>query len=80
MMARFGIEARQALVVRHPLLTGFAWSALTLLLLALIESALAGRAVDALWLSIHLPIFAAAAPLWGYATRWAILKRQHNAR
>jgi hypothetical protein len=74
------MATRQIAVVEHPLRAGFAWGILTVALLAAYDLGIEHDAINLPRLAGHLAFLAVASPTWGYLTRWAILRRQRNAR
>jgi hypothetical protein len=66
-------------VVAHPLRSGLIWATLTAVLAMLITSLVGVRTYSLDEAPKLLVIWAIAGVVWGYATRWALLRKAGRA-
>jgi len=74
------LETRQGWVVAHPMWAGLAWGAAMTLVIVAFEKFAQHQPVDSVWIVKRTFVFALVGLVWGYASRWAILRRREHAR
>ncbi len=72
------MQTRKEWIVKYPLRMGFAWAALSTLLVAMVQLATRG-AFEGITLGTMLVLFTVFAPAWGYSTRWFLMRGRRHA-
>jgi hypothetical protein len=73
-------DQRKNLVVRHPLVAGIVWAIATATLLSAIMAIAQPAKATFMRTGMTLVAFIIFGPLWGYLTRFFIVRRDRDAR